>query len=139
MRRRRRSEDAPSTPEAALVNNLEGPSVETPIGQLERSESNDFLFSDPRLQLDFERISLEVLDDEEREQPGGGGGGGAGGGRVMETAVDEARVEIGDVDERGSDLNSDDDSDHSPGQPLRIRRSDRVNKGIPPVRFQAGP
>ena len=136
--RRRRLPSIPTTPEAPLLNNSAGPSLSTPLGQIGRADPDDLLLPDPRVELDFERIKLEVLDDEVDGQPGGGGGGGGAGVVVVETAIDEeVRVEIGDFADRGSDGGSDDGSDPNPGQPLR--RSDRVNKGIPPARFQAGP
>ena len=129
----RRGDGPPATPAAPLLDGTPGPIVSTPLGQENRSPSNDLLFPDPSVRLDFERIELEVLGD---EGPG--------------DEFDSCRVEIGDFGDEESEFReeledeeeegkSDDGGGSVSGQPQRLRRSDRANKGIPPVRFPAGP
>ena len=124
-----------STPEAPLLHNSSGPFHSTPLGQQSRSPSNDLIFPDPSIRLDFEGIELEVLGDDSQGDE-----------------FDDCRVEIGDFggevsgqkeeeveEEEEEGGKSDDGGDSASGQPQRLRRSDRTNKGVPPVRYPAGP
>ena len=83
----------------------------------------DFEDVDVRLQIELDEIGVEVPVDERLEDAVG-----------VEAEGDA--VEDFDGDEEEGD--EDDDDATSQGHPLRLRRSDRANKGVPPVRFQAG-
>ena len=68
-----------STPEAPLLHDSSGPFHSTPLGQQSGSPSNDLIFPDPSIRLDFEGVELEVLGDESQGDD-----------------FDDCRVEIGD-------------------------------------------
>ena len=112
-----------------------GPLNISPLSQVTNVSLNDSSFPDPVRHLDFEDVRLEIELDELGVED-------VVGEQLERVEVrDEAAVgvEEGEEEDDEDEGNDVDDDASGQGHPLRVRRSDRVNKGVPPIRFQAGP
>ena len=124
-----------STPEAPLLERP-GPLDSSPLSRSIHSGPNDPLSPEPRRVIDFDAISLQDLGPHDPPEPfedlvlriDGFGDD------RREEEEDEEEYDVVDEEEGQGDgprVNI--------GTPRRLRRSDRSNFGVPPVRYQAGP